>query len=299
MGTGNSSWPDELTELFDRVKSIPANDEIELRIAIHDIHHFATERAEDYQQIDRAMLELCSDLIYRTSQHIQLDESPPRLKQTLEQHRNKTYIRSINALIRTLLQQLEHPQQGLCLDTLQLQQCKLDHIDLSYASMRMTDLSHCRLARSNLSQSDLRFANLMSASLARSNLSQALFEACDMAWCDLSHTDLHRSQLMHTDLGGSILEHADLSASILSGANLNNATLTSANLNHANLFAAKLHAAKLYGADLSGTGITPERLENMGMHFYSDKGTIWGDKQDCGGRNPLDPAYYHEQQQLI
>jgi len=300
MSVENPTWPNELKELFERVRSIPANDELELRVAVHDLKHFATGRfdrakVEMYEQMDAAILMLCSDLIRRTSGHLPLAS----LSEAVAAYRDKPYLRSINALIRTLLQQLEHPQQGLCLDLLQLQRCLLDHIDLNHTSLRMADLSHCRLMRADLSHADLRFASLMSASLAHSNLSNALMESCDMAWCDLSHADLHRSQLMKADLGGSILEHADLSLSILSGANMNNATLTSANLSHANLFAVKLHATKLYGADMTGTGITPERLENVDMHCCSDRGTIWGDEKDCGGRNPLDPAYYSEQQQLI
>ena len=288
-------WPDELKSLFERVKSIPANDELELRVAVHDLQHFATQDSDDYEQLNVAILESSCELIQRASQHLTLSQS----SKELDHYRNKPYLRSINALIRTLLQQLEYPQHGICLDGLQLQQCKLDHVDLSHSSMRMTDLSYCRLSHASLSHCDFRFANLMSSSMAHCNLTQSLLEFCEMDWCDLSHADLHRSQLIKADLGGSILDHADLSSAILSGANLANATLSHANLSHANLFGSRLHATKLYGTDLTGTGITPDRLENVGFSLQSDRGTIWGSEEDCAGRNPLDPSYYVKQQDLL
>ena len=295
MENNKPTWPGELKSLFERVKSIPANDELELRVAVHDLQTFATQPSDNYEQLDVAILESCCNLVRRASQYLPLSQSPHHLKD----FHNKPYIRSINALIRALLQKLEYPQHGVCLDGLQLQRCKLDHIDLSHSSMRLTDLSHCGLSHASLSHTDLRFANLMSSSMAHSNLSQSLLEFCEMDWCDLSHADLHRCQLIRADLGGSILDHADLSSAILSSANLANATLTAANLSQANFFGSRLHSTKLHGADLSGTGITPERLENVEMAFQADRGTIWGSIKDCGGRNPLDPFYYSEQQSLL
>ncbi len=295
MENEQATWPDELKSLFERVKSIPANDELELRVAVHDLQSFAIQSSNHYEQLDSAILESCSNLVRQASQSLSLSQSPHYLKN----FHDKPYIRSINALIRTLLQKLEYPQHGLCLDGLQLQRCKLDHINLNHSSLRMTDLSHCGLSRASLSHVDLRFSNLMSSSMPHCNLSQSLLEYCEMDWCDLSRADLHRTLLVRADLGGSILDHTDLSSSILSGANLANATLTGANLSHANLFGSRLHATKLHGADLTGTGITPERLENVEMAFLSDHGTIWGSEDDCAGRNPLDPLYYSEQQPLL
>lgn len=289
------TWPDGLKSLFERVKSIPANDELELRVAVHDLQRFATRSRDDYEQLDAAILEACCDLVDHASRHLPLSLSPKEL----ERYRNKPYIRSINALIRSLLQKLEYPQYGICLNGLQLQRCELDHINLNHASLRMTDLSHCRLNHASLSYTDLRFANLMSATISHANLSQSMMEFCEMDWCDLTRADMHRCQLMKADLGGSILEYSDLSSAILSGANLANATLTHANLSHANLFGSRLHAAKLKGADLTGTGITSARLENVGMSFHDDWETVWGSEEDCAGRNPLDPAYYSEQQPLL
>lgn len=289
------AWPNGLSELFEHVTSIPANDELELRVAVHDLQTYATESSDEYQQIDAAILASCSRIVRQASQNLPLGIS----EKHLDRFHSKPYIRSINALIRTLLPKMEEPQPGLCLDGLQLQKCKLDHIDLKDSSLRITDLSHCRLSRASLQRADLRFANMMSATLSHANLSESLMESCEMEWCDLSHADLHRSQLMKADLGGSILNHADLSSAILSSTNLANATLNHANLSHANLFAARLHAAKLHGCDLTGTGITPERLENAGMETFADRGTIWGSENDCCGRNPLDPAYYTEQQTLL
>ncbi|MES0370843.1 MAG: pentapeptide repeat-containing protein [Mariprofundaceae bacterium] len=288
-------WPDGLSELFEHVTSIPANDELELRVAVHDLQTFAVESSGDYQHIDAAILTSCSNIVRQAAQNLSLRTS----EKQLNRFHSKPYIRSINALIRTLLPRLSSPQPGLCFDGLQLQKCELDHIDLSGCSLRMADLSHCRLARTRLHRVDLRYANLMSATLTRANLSESLMESCELDWCDLSHADLHRCQLMKADMGGSILSHADLSQAILSDTNLANATLSHANLSHANLFAARLHFAKLHGSDLTGTGITPERLENAGMETHADRGTIWGSDDDCCKRNPLDPAYYMEQQDLL
>ena len=295
MKRKRSTWPDGLSELFEHVTSIPANDELELRVAVHDLQTFATESSGEYQNIDAAILTSCSSIIQQAAKNLPLSAS----EKHLDRFRSKPYIRSINALIRTLLPKMEEPQSGLCLDGLQLQKCKLDHINLNGSSLRMTDLSHCRLSKAGFHRADLRFANLMSATLVHADFSRSLMESCEMDWCDLSHTDLYRSQLMKADLGGSILDHADLSHAILSSANLANATLSHANLSHANLFGARLHSAKLYGCDLTGTGVTPERLENAGMEARADRGTIWGSNRDCCERNPLDPAYYSEQQELL
>ncbi len=295
MKRGQPTWPDGLSALFECVNSIPANDEFELRMAVHDLQSFATQGVSNYQHIDTAILASCSSIIRQAAQDLPLALS----EKQLDHYRSKPYIRSINALIRTLLPGMEEPQPGLCLDGLQLQKCSLAHIGLTSVSLRMADLSYCKLSNADLKCADIRFANLMSATLNRAILSESLMESCEMAWCDLSHADLHRSQLIKAELGGSILDHADLSHAIVSCTNLANTTLNHANLSHANLFGAKLHSAKLYGCDLTGTGITPERLENAGMPFHADRGTIWGDKKDCAGRNPLDPAYYTEQQNLF
>lgn len=295
MKREQSIWPDGLSELFEHVTSIPANDELELRVAVHDLQTFAIESSDEYQHIDAAILASCSRIVQQAAKNLPISTS----KKHFDHFHSKPYIRSINALIRTLLPRMTEPQPGLCLDGLQLQKCNLDHINLNGSSLRMTDLSHCKLSNSILKRSDLRFANLMSATLTRADLSESLMESCEMDWCDLSHADLHRSQLMKADLGGSILDHADLSHSILSSANLANTTLNQANLGLANLFGARFHSAKLYGCNLTGTGITPERLENVQMNFHADRDTIWGSENDCCGRNPLDPAYYTEQQSLL
>lgn len=295
MKKEQSIWPDGLSELFEHVTSIPANDELELRVAVHDLQTFATQSSGEYKHIDAAILASCCKIVQQAAQKLPFSTS----EKHLDRFHSKPYIRSINALIRTLLPEMEEPQPGLCMDGLQLQKCNLDHINLNGSSLRMTDLSHCRLSRADLHRTDLRFANMMSATLTHTNLSESLMESCEMDWCDLSHADLHRSQLMKADLGGSILDHADLSHTILSSANLANTTLNHANLSHANLFGARFHFAKLYGCDLTGTGITPERLENAGMEAHADRGTIWGSEDDCCKRNPLDPAYYMEQQNLL
>jgi len=292
----STSWPDGLTELFERLPSIPANEELELRVAVHDLQSYAShEPSDEHRHIDHAILGACSDMLINSTRHHDL----PLTSKELESYRSKPYVRSINALVRTLLPQLDEPQAGLCLNGLQLQKCSFDHISLGSSSLCMADISYCKLSRADLSHADLRFANLMSATLAHSDLSGSLMESCDMSWCDFTHADLHRTQLMDSDLGGSILDHADISYAILSGANLANATLNHANLSYANLFGARLHLAKLYGCDLTGTGITPERLENAGMETHSDRGTIWGNETDCAGRNPFDPAYYAKQQSLL
>ncbi|MDX8404007.1 MAG: pentapeptide repeat-containing protein [Mariprofundaceae bacterium] len=295
MKKKQSTWPDGLSDLFEHVSSIPANDEIELRVAVHDLQSYVSQSLGKHQNIDDAILASCSDIVRQATQNIPL----PISEKHLGQHHDKPYIRSVNALIRTLLPRLEEPQQDLCMDGLNLQKCELDHINLNGSSFRMADLSYCKLSRTDLKRVDFRFANLMGAILTHAKLSESLMESCEMDWCDLSYADLYHSQLMQADLGGSILEHADLSYAILSSANLANATLNHANLSHANLFGARLHSAKLHGCDLTGTGITPERLEHAGMKTYADQGTIWGSDNDCCGRNPFDPAYYTEQQNLL
>jgi len=289
-------WPDGLIALFERLPSIPANDELELRVAVHDLQSYAThELSDEHQHIDQAILDACSEMLARGSRHL----SAPLTEKALNNYRSKPYVRSINSLIRTLLSSVDSPQHGLTLDSMQLQQCRLDHIDLSGCSLRMSDLSNCRLSNAILKGVDMRFSNAMSATFSKTDLSESLMESSELGWCDFSHADLYRSQLMSADLNGSIFDHADLSKTILSAANMANATLTDANLTDANLFGARLHSAKLYGCDLTGTGITPERLENAKMEFQGDSKTVWGSEDDCCGRNPLDPTYYSQQQNLL
>jgi len=289
------TWPDGLNELFEHVSSIPANDEFELRVAVHDLQSFVTQKTGEYQHIDSAILAVCCNIVQQAAQNLTLTTS----EKNIDRYHSKPYIRSINALICTLLSKMDVPQSKLCLDGLRLQKSNLDHIDLNHSSLRMTNLSHCRLSRANLHHVDFRFSNMMSAILTHANLSESMMEFCEMDWCDLSHADLHGCQLMKADLGGSILDHTDLSYAILSGSNLASTTLSHANLSHANLFAARLHFVKLHGCDLTATGITPERLENANMDFHADQATIWGTEDDCCGRNPLDPSYYAEQQRLL
>ncbi len=282
--------------LFERLPSIPANDELELRVAVHDLQGYATHQLSDERQhIDQAILNACSEMLTRSSLHL----SAPLTEKALNDYRSKPYVRSINSLIRTLLSSVDSPQHGLTLDLMQLQQCRLDHIDLNGCSLRMSDLSNCRLSNAVMKGVDMRFSNAMSTTFSKASLSESLMESSELGWCDFSHADLYRCQLMSADLNGSIFDRADLSKTILSSANLANATLNDANLTNANLFGARLHSAKLLGCDLTGTGITPDRLENVQMAFQADERTVWGSEDDCGGRNPLDPRYYSQQQKLL
>jgi len=288
-------WPDDLQELIERIASIAANDEFELRVAVHDLQTHAVRSSHKDRHVADAILQSCCDLIRQAAHQL----SPDGGDKVLGSFRSKPYIRSINALIRTLLPESGDAQHGLALDGLQLHECNLEHIDLSGSSLRMTDFSRSKLSRASFGRCDLRFAAFTGASLLSADFAHSLMEHCAMAWCDLSRVDMQRCQLMYADMGGSILERAKLSHALLSGADMANATLTGADLRHANLFAARLHSAKLSGCNLTGTGITPERLENAGMSFQADSKTLWGSEDDCHGRNPLDPAYYCEQQRLL
>jgi len=289
-------WPKGLAELFERLPSIPANEELELRVAVHDLQTYATHDLSDgHQNIDQAILAACSGILEKSFRLL----SPPLSQKQLNTYRSKPYVRSANALIRTLLTTVDTPQPNLILDGMQLQKCSLDHIHLNGSSMRMSDISNCRFSHAELKGIDMRFSNGMSSTFSRSDLSESLMELCELGWCDFSHANLYRSQLMGSDLNGSIFDQADLRATILSGANLSTTTLNDADLTNSNLFGVRLHEAKLQGANLTGTGITPGRLTNVAMHVISDSETIWGSEDECSGRNPLDPCYYSQQQDFL
>ena len=87
------------------------------------------------------------------------------------------------------------------------------------------NLSNANLAYANLSNTDLYDANLDHANLAYANLSYA-----KLSYADLDHANLDSANLYHADL-----ECANLDSANLDGANLYRANLDSANLVNANL----------------------------------------------------------------
>lgn len=269
----------ELDQLLEHIKHIPANDELELRVAVHDLQHYTQHTSDKLKQDQshHAILATCAQIIQQSEK---LGCKKP------------FYIRSLYAFLYDLLPEVIEPQSQLDLHALQLHGCQLAHIEISNSKLQYIDVSSSDLSHANLHHSDLSHSNMMSANLAHSDLYACCLNQSDLSWADLSHADLHQTQAINAHMSGAILHRADASHALLSGCDLSSAELSYADFSFSNLFAVDLHHSKLNGTDLRGTGITEKRLSDVHMHVHSNDNTLWGDDDDCGGRNPLHAKYY-------
>ncbi|PCI44418.1 MAG: hypothetical protein COB41_04370 [Proteobacteria bacterium] len=272
-------YSSELDRLLKHIRDIPANDELELRVAVHDLQQYTQQAVETLKkdQAHHAILATCAQMI----------------RQSDMQHcKQSSYIRSLHAFLYNLLPEVIEPQSELDLHGLSLHGCQLSHIEISNSKLQYIDVSSCNLSHANLHHSDLSHSNMMSANLGHSDLYACCLNHSDLSWADLSHADLHRTQAINAHMSGAILNHADVSHALFSGSDLSSTDLSHADISFSNLFAVRLQRSKLHGTDLRGTGITEKRLHDARMDIQSNDSTLWGDESDCGGRNPLHAKYY-------
>lgn len=274
-----TQYSPELGQLLEHIKHIPANDELELRVALHDLQQYTLQSADilTKDQSHHAILATCAQIIRQS---------------TLRNGKEPFYIRSLHAFLYKLLPEVIEPQSHLCLDGLKLHACQLPHIEISTSKLQYIDMSSSDLSHANLHHSDLSYGNMMSAKLCHSDLHACCLNSSDLSWADLSHADLHQAQAINAHMSGAILHRADASKSLLSGCDLSCSELSYSDFSFSNLFAVDLHRSKLNGTDLRGTGVTEKRLYDARMDVQSNDNTLWGDEGDCGGRNPLHASYY-------
>jgi len=267
----------ELSQLLEYIKHIPANDELELRVAVHDLQQYAKESADILKkdQNYHAILSTCAQIIHQS-----------------DSQQQPSYIRSLYAFLYKLLPEIIEPQSELDLHALKLHGCQLSHIEISNSKLQYIDASSSNLSHATLRHSDLSHSNMMSANLSHSDLYRCCLNDSDLGWADLSHADLHQVEAINAHMSGAILNHADASHALFSGSDLSSAELSQADFSFSNLFAVNFQHSKLHGTDLRGTGITEKRLFDVQMHVHSNKQTLWGDESDCCGRNPLHTQYY-------
>ena len=277
----------DLDAITQHIVNIPANDELELRVAVHDLQNCTTsfsKQIESTPEYHELLLSACAEILTKNQEKLTAE--------TLQSYRHKPYIRSLNALLQDILPQTSEPQPGLCLDGLELQQCSIAHIGLPFSSLRFIDLSQSNVSHADLQNSDIYHANAVGCNFSHSNLSYCTLSKSDLSWADFSYARLYHITAVDMDMSNSILMHANLSHAILSGTHFHSATLNHTDLSSSNLFGADFHHCKLEATDLRGTGITPKRLQDAGMEVFQTSHTLWGSDEDCGGRNPLAKEYY-------
>jgi len=269
----------ELRQLLEHIKHIPANDELELRIAVHDLQQYTQQSAAILKkdQSHHVILATCAQIIGQSD---------------FQECKQPSYIRSLHAFLYDFLPEVIEPQSELNLQGLRLHACQLAHIEISNSELQYIDISSSDLSHANLHHSNLSHSNIMSANLAHSDLYACCLNHSDLSWADLSHADLHQAQAINAHMSGSIFHRADASHTLFSGCDLSSSELSYADFSFSNLFAVDFHRSKLHGTDLRGTGITEKRLLDARMHVQSNDNTLWGDEYDCGGRNPLHAQYY-------
>jgi len=269
----------ELGQLLEHIKHIPANDELELRVAVHDLKNYTEQSAKMLKkdQAYHAILSTCAEIIQQSG---------------MKNGKQAPYIRSLHAFLYDLLPKVIEPQSELDLHGLRLHGCQLPHIEISSSKLQYIDVSSSNLSHASFHHSDFSHSNMMSANLSHSNLYACCLNYSDLSWADLSHADLHQIQAVNAQMSEAILNHADAAYAIFSGSDFSSAKLSHADFSFSNLFAVNLHHSNLNGTDLRGTGITERRLRDAGMHVQSNHNTLWGDETDCGERNPLHHKYY-------
>ena len=141
----------------------------------------------------------------------------------------------------------------------------LQHLDLSKATLRDTNLHFVDLSNSNLSKANLYNADLRDACLNNANLKKANFYAADLQCANLQNADLRDACLNKADLQYANLYNADLQRANLYKADLQRADLSNSNLSNANLYNADLSNANLQYADLSDANLYKADLQNADL----------------------------------
>jgi len=276
------AYSDELSTLIEHIEVIPSHDELELRVAVHDLQEQANKSSSQHEH--PAILAACSLILIQAESRIAVEE--------IKSYRNKPYVRSLNKLVLNLLAEITEPQAKLCLNGLEFNQSHLSHIEIPASSMLKTDFSFADLSHAILYGSNMSASTTMSSNLSHADLHRCQLNESDCSWCDLSYADLRLIQAINSDMGGVIFDHANAAYAVFSGSNLASATLSHANFSYANFFGTNLNRCKFHGTDLRGTGITEKRLFDARMDFQADTHTLWGSDDDCDHRNPLDTCYY-------
>lgn len=133
---------------------------------------------------------------------------------------------------------------------LNLQDCRLAHLDLSHANLRGANLEGAHLAGARLDEADLSQAHLTDADLKGASLRRAR---------------LDEAMIIGTRLEGAVLDGARLVGAVLIGANLRQASLRDASLVDAHLDSADFSTADLARADLANVVLVEADLRGANL----------------------------------
>ena len=123
-------------------------------------------------------------------------------------------------------------------------------------SPTQVELQEAKLQGVNLQEADLQGANLEGADLQRANLQGANLEGAKLQRTNLEGAELQETNLQRTNLEGAKLQGANLQRT-----NLEEAKLQGANLQRTNLEGVNLQGANLAGAKLQGANIEEAELQ--------------------------------------
>ncbi|MEO8113191.1 MAG: pentapeptide repeat-containing protein [Phenylobacterium sp.] len=158
-----------------------------------------------------------------------------------------------------------------------LTDCTLTDVQLSAVLMQGAKFTGCRFVRCRFAHADLRdthftrcsFADAdghVGVAVAFSRLDEARFEACDLAFADISRSSLYAVGFQACNLLGARFHRADFSrafgakvvrtAASFAGCNCGLADLSDAGLPGCDLSGANFREADLTGADLAGADLT-------------------------------------------
>jgi uncharacterized protein YjbI with pentapeptide repeats len=196
------------------------------------------------------------------------------LDRELLQTKRRSNVRAVARTITlTTLRRLDGERKGLVVQFLREARLieswdpkvSLEHADLRFADLPLTDLVGV-----NLVFADLRRANLHEAFLRDARLAYADLRAADLRKALLIGADFETANLDGAELGGALLRGADLGLTHLENANLREAYLreaylSGAFLSEADLRAADLREANLYGASLLKADLSRADLRNANL----------------------------------
>jgi uncharacterized protein YjbI with pentapeptide repeats len=164
---------------------------------------------------------------------------------------------------------------GVNLESRDLREAHLNHVDLSKASLRYADLREASLVGATLIEADFQGGNLRGAGLRRALLEGARLNEIDLERANLRGAQLSRAKcdgasLRNANLSGANLESASLVGADLRGANLASANFTNADLTGANLSEisqSALRGAEFLGANVSGAVLPPIKVQERARHL--------------------------------
>ena len=138
-------------------------------------------------------------------------------------------------------------------------------VNLKGADFRETNLCRADLIGSNLSYACLSEAKLIETYLIGADCTKADFTNAHIGQAHLSDAILSGANFKGAYLGDANLSGADLSDANLQGAALYGANLRKANLSRANLYGANLNGANLNGANLEKADLKNANLDEVNM----------------------------------